>query len=184
MALYKIQRLADRLVLIRYLALLPPPAAVVALHLHQAPLRVAVMVALAVAALTLLARPPAVPATLRVPPLLKETTEEPEQGGRRLEAVAAVVLEQPEQTAALQAATAATELYPVFLARPSLTRVAVAVEHIQAQQALEVLAAVATVGLVIQTLAELRELPIRAVVVAVVVISLLPQLVQQAVQAS
>lgn len=126
MALHKIQHLVDRLVPIQYLALLPPPAAVAALHLHQALLRAAVTAVLAVAALTLLAQPPVVPATVRVLPPRKETTEELGQGGRHLEAQVAVVRAQPAQMVVLQVATAATERCLAFLARPLLTRAVVA----------------------------------------------------------
>jgi hypothetical protein len=118
MALHKIQHRADQLVLTLYLAPLPQLAAAAARHLHQAPLRVAVMADQVAAELTppeqLLLVQETLPALLH----LKETMEEPEQGGRRLEAQAVAVLEQPAQMVVLQAATAAMVLHLAFLARP------------------------------------------------------------------
>ena len=110
----QVQRLADQLVLIRYLAPSLLQAAVAVPHLHQA-LQLAVETAARVAVeLMLLAELLLVLATLLALLPLKETMEELEQLDRHLEAQAAAALVQPVQMAALQAVTAAQELRLAF----------------------------------------------------------------------
>jgi hypothetical protein len=110
----KIQRLEDRLVPIPYLALSLPPAAAAARHLHQALQLVVETVVRVAVELMRLVKLPLVLETLLALLHLKETTEELEQPDRHLEVQAAVALEQPAQTVALQAATVAQELRLAF----------------------------------------------------------------------
>ena len=110
----QIQRLADQLVQIPYLAPSLPQAAAAARHLHQV-LQLVVETAARVAVeLMRLVKLPLVLETLLALLPLKETMGELEQPDRHLEAQAAAALVQPVQMAALQAATVAQELRLAF----------------------------------------------------------------------
>jgi hypothetical protein len=104
------------------------------------------MVVLAVVVLMLPVQPLLALETLLALLPLKEIMEEPEQRGRRLEAQAVAVLEQPAQTVALQAETAAMEPHLAFLARLLHTQAAVVVVLIRALLELAAQAAVETVA--------------------------------------